>query len=167
MPRLAFSSILTAAVLLPGSPPVHAVAGPAIVMFYGDTLAKPVHLVVDIPRLGIVDRPTNPRDVPESELAARTWVNFTAYWHHPTWERYFADPALLATLRPEQGSQHGRIYPPTAARPAILLSTRPRISTRPLEAAPVPIPRDSDAFEWRGSLSEERWTMIEPLIRQR
>ena len=166
MRRLSFSSILIAAALFPGSASVHGVAGPAIVMFYGDTLSKPVHLVVDIPRLGIVDQPTTPSDVLESELAGRTYVSFTAFWHHPTWERYLADPVLMATLRPEQGNQHGRIYPPTRARPAILLSTRPRLSTKPA-AAPVPIPRDSNAFEWRGSLSEERWTMIEPLIRPR
>jgi hypothetical protein len=166
MRHLTVFSLLTAAVFVLSPPPVRGFAGPAIVMFYGDTLPKPVHLIVDIPRLGIVDRPTTPRDVPESELSGRTYVNFTAYWHHPTWERYFDDPALLATLRPEQGSQHGRVYPPTAGRPAILLSTTPRLSRRPLAAA-IPIPRDSNEFEWRGSLSAERWAMIDPLIRPR
>ncbi len=167
MRPLAFSSVLAVAVLLPVAASVHGVAGPAIVMFYGDTLSKPVYLVVDIPRLGIVDRPTTPGDVAESELAGRPHVSFTAYWHHPTWERYLADPDLMATLRPEQGSQHGRIYPPTAGRPAILLSTPPRLSTNPRAAPPVPIPPDSRGFEWRGSLSEERWKMIEPLVRPR
>jgi hypothetical protein len=64
--------------------------------------------------------------------------------------------------------QHGRVYPPAAGRRAVLLSTAPRLSGNPLELrAPVPIPRDSGAFEWRGELSAERWAMIEPLRRQR
>ena len=167
MRRITLSSILITAVLLLGTRPGYGVAGPAIVMFYGPTLAKPVHFVVDIPYLGMVDQPTTPGEIPESELAGRSYVNFAAFWHHPTWAPYLADPDLLVTLRPEQGSQHGRIYPPTPSEPAVLLSTRPRLSTTGSLAARMPIPLDSRAFEWRGSLTVERWKMLEPIIRPR
>ena len=151
---------MVVAVLLLGltSTPVSAIS-PSAVMVYGETLGQPMLL-----------QPAGPADFPAFQLL---WWNAGAY-RNPTridqqrwsglknrphvnlaifWGRYDADQ-----LRPENASQHGRFYPPTATEPAIVVSTVPDMQKKS-----NPIPSDLERFAAAWILSPPELSTLKSL----
>jgi hypothetical protein len=117
---------------------------PSYVMFYGDQLAGPVVLQVDSStptaflwetrarREGSLQRETISK-----RLSGRPYLNFAVFWGQ------WAD----RPLKPEDASQHGRLYLPTATEPAAVVATVPAMqSMNPNVRTPpaMPIPVDLD-----------------------
>jgi hypothetical protein len=124
------------------STPVFAIS-PSYVVFYGDPLAVPAVFQVD-PTLetgflwsalarhdGSLQRGTLPRF-----LDGRPYVKFAVFWG-----RWPDGPGV-----PEEASQHGRLYLPTATAPATVVVESPWMVGLDLDSNPPaqPIPVDLD-----------------------
>jgi hypothetical protein len=135
--------------------PTHA-AAPAIIMFYGDPLERPLFVTPRSPALDFLffGRDSAPPVLNETDLKDRAFVKVAMFWGGD-WRKYVDDRQLLSTLRPEDANQHGRLYLPTATQPAVALKTpgygclsttrqgRPRAAPGPPPAWPMPIdPQD-------------------------
>ena len=146
--RLHRLSVLLLCLML-GSP-VNA-AGPAIVMFYGESLSKPVFITVktaeDAARYSFFECRSDGNLT--TAITARPFVKLAAFWDFRRWDRYLTDPRLLPELDPSQASQHGRLYLPTKSEPAVLIRTQFR------NGDPVSIPAVPALFELRCPLSAE------------
>lgn len=125
--------------LAPASTPASAIS-PSAVMVYGGTLGQPILLrpagPADFPAFGLLwwqagsyRQPTRTvQGDPEllSGLSNRPYVKLAIFWG-----RYEPEQ-----LKPENASQHGRFYPPTAAEPAIVVSTVPDMQKK---SNPIPL----------------------------
>jgi hypothetical protein len=112
-------------------------------MVYGENLGQPMVLrpasPADFPAFGLLwsGRYSNPpRTVPgEPELLDRLrnrpYVNLAIFWG-----LYDAEQ-----LKPENASQHGRFYLPTASEPALVVSTAPDMQKKS-----NPIPKELSGF---------------------
>ena len=151
------------AVLLLGlsSKPVLAIS-PWGVMVYGERLEKPILL-----------RPASPADFPAFGLL--WWHSGSSYAKSPRtlhgnplltglsnraylklaifWGQYDADH-----LKPEDASQHGRFYLPTASEPAIVISTVPDMQKKS-----NPIPRELEGFAAAWTLSPQELATLRGL----
>jgi hypothetical protein len=154
---------IVVAVLLFGfsSKPALAVS-PWAVMVYGEKLGQPILL-----------RPASPEDFPAFGLL---WWKAGAY-SHPT-RTVQGDPELLSALRnrpyvnlaifwgqydpdqlkPENASQHGRFYLPTASESAIVVSTVPDMQKKS-----NPIPKELGGFAAVWTLSPQELTTLKGL----
>ena len=151
---------IVVALLLAGfsSTPVLAVS-PSAVLVYGEKLAQPTLLRPDSPEdfpafgllwwnAGPYARPTRTVQGDPHLLSAlknRPYVNLAIFWG-----RYDADQ-----LKPENASQHGRFYPPTASEPALVVVTAPDMQQKA-----NPIPKELEGFRGVWTLSAEELTKI-------
>jgi len=151
------------AALLVGFPPAPASAiSPSAVMVYGVKLVQPILLrpasPADFPAFGLLwwkagaySNPTRTvQGDPEllSSLSNRPYVNLAIFWG-----QYDADQ-----LKPENASQHGRLYPATASEPAIVVSTVPDMQKKS-----NPIPDDLRGFVAVWTLSPSELTTLQGL----
>jgi hypothetical protein len=120
-------------------------AAPTIIMIYGEPLQKPIFVVLkqgevtdSMSTYGFFFQETG-RTTP-TEMSDRPYLSTAMFYSFKEWAAYTNHSALLTQLRPEQASQHGRLYLPTASEPAVVLVTRFR------NLDPVPIPSASTAF---------------------
>jgi hypothetical protein len=125
-------------------------------MFYGGDagLQKPVLVTgADAATFTTV---TAPVSISATELAGRSYLQVAVFWGPR------ADPANngtpLADLKPEMAWQHGRFYPAANGKPALLLTTQ--LTKR---AQSVPLPVDSAAFTWGGTVSPKALAVLERL----
>jgi hypothetical protein len=153
------SSLIVALLLAAfSSTPVLAIS-PSAVLVYGEKLAQPTLL-----------RPGSPQDFPAFGLL---WWNAGSY-ARPT-RTVQGDPQLLSALKnrlyvnlaifwgqyeanqfkPENASQHGRFYPPTASEPAIVVVTAPDMQKKA-----NPIPKELDGFRGVWTLSPQELTQV-------
>jgi hypothetical protein len=135
------------ALLALAAAPVKAV-GPTAVMFHGGPLAKPV-----VQRCNFEDNVcaflwsvrrggysyTERKQVPlPTGLGGRAYVNVAIFWGLPD---------DLSALKPEDASQHARLYMPTKADKAVVVATSPNMQgpdgTRPVG---LPVPADLEEF---------------------
>jgi hypothetical protein len=143
------------------STPASAIS-PSAVMVYGETLGQPILL-----------RPASPADFPAFGLL---WWQAGAY-RQPT-RTVQGDPELLSALRnrpyvslaifwgryepeelkPENASQHGRFYPPTAAGPAVVVSTVPDMQKKSNA-----VPQELRGFAAVWTLSPQELTTLKNL----
>ena len=144
--NLARTWSIVVAMLLVGfsSRPVLAIS-PSAVMVYGENLKQPILLrpasPADFPAFGLLwwkaGSYANPNRTVKGDpqlvgdLKNRPYVNLAIFWG-----QYDPDQ-----LKPENASQHGRLYPPTASAPAIVVSTVPDMQKKS-----NPIPKDLWGF---------------------
>jgi len=142
------SALLVVATVAP--PTVYA-AGPTIVMFYGQSLPKPIFITINNgedankydPLFECKGDGILPRDI-----GNRPFVTLAMFWGK--WDKYVTNPSLLPELVPTSAPQHGRLYLPTRTQPwAVLIRTQIR------NGDPVPIPQDATGFELRCAVSEQ------------
>jgi hypothetical protein len=151
---------LLAAVLLLGltSAPLSAIS-PSAVMVYGDQVRQPLVLRPGSPsnypafgllwwQAGDYNRPTEIDSTLWTGLKDRPYVRLAIFWG-----RYEADQ-----LKPEEASQHGRFYPPTATEPAVVVTTLPDMQKRA-----NPIPKELDLFYAAWSLTRQEVSTLESL----
>ncbi len=188
MNRLQYRSWLlgVALLLLLASKPLWAV-GPTMIMFYGDGLQNPITLrgqdfgsteflwwQVGMP---YVQRTTW---TPPAGLNGRPYLKVAIFWGLGPFEdraalvRALGDPDLLKQMKPEDASQHGRLYFPTATEPAVMVVTHPNMQrlqgtrcqgeTPPSDDAPCPVavPAKLEDFVagWTLDLDVAKWLGI-------
>lgn len=151
------------AVLLLGLPstPLSAIS-PSAVLVYGGKLERPVLLrpasPADFPAFQLLwwnaGRYTQPTRTVQGEpglireLSDRPYVKLAIFWG-----RYDADQ-----LQPENASQHGRVYLPTASEPAIVVATVPDMQEKS-----NPVPGELRGFAAVWTLSPEDRETLENL----
>jgi hypothetical protein len=162
MTRARICSIVVA-VLLVGfsSHPVVAIYPAAsAVIVYGGTLAQPIVLrpasPEDFPAFSLLwwnaGRYSNPDRTVQgdpqlaSALKDRPYVNLAIFW---------GGPYKTEELKPENASQHGRFYPPTASEPALVVVTTPDMQKKA-----NPIPKELAGFRAVWSLSRQDLTTL-------
>jgi hypothetical protein len=159
MTRARICSIVVA-VLLVGfsSTPILAIS-PSAVMVYGDKLAQPIVLRPGSPenfpafgllwwQAGSYSNPTwtvqgDPQLV--SALKDRAYVNLAIFW----------GPYKADELKPENASQHGRFYLPTASAPALVVVTAPDMQKKS-----NPIPKELAGFRAVWTLGPQELTTL-------
>jgi hypothetical protein len=157
------TSSLILALLLAGfsSTPVLAIS-PSAVLVYGEKLAQSTLLrpasPEDFPAFGLLwwqaGRYSNPTRTVQgdpqllSDLKNRPYVNLAIFWG-----RYEANE-----FKPENASQHGRFYPPTASDPALVVVTAPDMQKKA-----NPIPKELEGFRAVWTLSPQDLTTIKGL----
>lgn len=123
-----WSSVVAVLLLGFSLKPVSAIS-PTAVMIYGEKLAKPVLLrpasPQDFPAFGLLwwqagpyARPTRTvQGEPQllSDLKDRPFVNLAIFW----------GPYAPDQFKPENASQHARLYLPTVSEPAVVVATKP------------------------------------------
>ena len=143
------------------SGPVLAIS-PSAVLVYGEKLGQPILLrpgsPADFPAFGLLwwqagsyARPNRTvQGEPEllSALKNRPYVNLAIFWG-----RYDADQ-----FKPENASQHGRFYLPTASEPAIVVATAPDMQKKS-----NPIPKDLGGFAAVWTLGPQELTTLKGL----
>jgi hypothetical protein len=116
---------------------------PSYIMFYGDRLGAPVVLKLDpsTMRTGFLWDALSPRDgtlqrgTIANSLNGRPYLSFAVFWG-----RWNQPP-----VAPDAASQHGRLYLPTATKPAAVVVTSPHMDESPAERPSArPIPADLD-----------------------
>lgn len=143
------------------STPVLAIS-PSAVMVYGEKLAQPTLLrpasPEDFPAFGLLwwkaGRYSSPTRTVQgdpqllSDLKNRPYVNLAIFWG-----RYEANE-----IKPENASQHGRFYAPTASEPAIVVVTAPDMQKKA-----NPIPKELWGFKGVWTLSSQELTQVKGL----
>ena len=141
--------------------PVAAVS-PSAVLVYGGQLPKPVLLrpasPADFPAFGLLwwqagpySRPTRtvqgePRLL--SDLKDRPFVNLAIFWG-----QYAPDQ-----FKPENASQHARLYLPTTSEPAVVVATTPDMQKKS-----NPIPKELGGFAAVWTLGTQELTSLKSL----
>lgn len=132
---------------------------PSAVLVYGEKLPQPTLLRPASPanfeafgllwwNAGSYARPTRTvQSDPQllSELKDRPYVNLAIFWG-----RYEADE-----FKPENASQHGRFYPPTASAPALVVVTAPDMQKKA-----NPIPKELEGFGAVWTLSSQELSQV-------
>ena len=145
---IAILSLLASRPMVAARPPI-----PTYIMFYGGQLAAPVALSTGpTDRTGFLWQTllrrdgTIPRETLTNRLNGRRYLNFAIFWGQWT-ER---------PVKPEDASQHGRLYLPTATEPAAVVATFPAMESEDPNARTPPavsIPIDLD--EHRDALGHQ------------
>lgn len=139
--RSIIGTVASAAVLIVvAARPVMAIR-PVIIMFYGGALKQPV-FVTDTMVFHDLENPTS---ITARDMGGREYLSVAMFWG-TQWERYLAQGKPLGSLTPEMAGQHGRFYPATSDRPAVLLQNRPQLAARPVF-------QDAGALDWGGELA--------------
>ena len=165
MPRIwrpASLVVVTALLVIVTSVPLRAI-GPAILMFYGGDLKEPVLVFPGNPSYNPTSFIWNPvnggvrygsekRGTLPPNLEGRRYMSVAIFWG-----KYD-----LATLKPSDASQHGRIYLRTASAPAVIVITGPRmvnVKDPTANPEPVPVPTSLDEFiaGWTLTLDIDQW----------
>ena len=95
-------------------------------MVYGERLRAPIFLVsthVDDMVPYEVLWNWNGAGRTAENLTDRPYLKIAMFWGFRDFADFIANPARRSELRPEQASQHGRLYLPTATRPGMVLVT--------------------------------------------
>ncbi len=160
-PRRTCSIVVAVLLAWLSSTPVLAIS-PSAVLVYGEKLAQPTLLrpasPEDFPAFGLLwwkaGRYSNPTRTVQgdsqllSDLKDRPYVNLAIFWG-----QYEA-----GQFKPENASQHGRFYPPTASAPALVVVTAPDMQKKA-----NPIPKELEGFRGVWTLSPQDLTTLKGL----
>ena len=119
--------------------------GPSLLMFYGGTLTSPVY--VTGAEANLFSNLLSPSPVAAKDIADRPYLKVAVFWGtqaNPT-----GRGVALSDLRPEMAWQHGKYFPATGSRPAVLIVT-------PIHEKKAERPPDYSAgasFPWGGAVS--------------
>ena len=154
---------IVVAMLLIGfsSIPVLAIS-PSAVLVYGEQLAKPILLrpasPLDFPAFGLLwwkagsyARPNRTvQGDPQllSDLKDRPFVNLAIFW----------GPYEADQFKPENASQHARLYLPTPSEPAVVVATTPDMQKKS-----NPIPKELGGFFGVWTLGPQDLTTLKTL----
>jgi len=130
--------------------------GPTVMMFYGAPLQKPVLVTgADTAPFGNLLAQT---DVAASDIVGRTPISVALFWGPSSNPANNGVP--LADLKPEMAWQHGRYYPATPTKSAVLLVTA--MSQKATQAMPPPTAGPS-TFSWGGALVPDAIAVLKRL----
>ena len=126
--------------------------GPSVLMFYGGKLAAPVLVTgADANLFGDL---LTPSKVSAKETEGRAYLKVAVFWGTQ------ANPTglgiALKDLKPEMAWQHGKYYPATASKPAVLVVT----TLHKKASQSVPDFADDQLFSWGGALSPAATTAV-------
>jgi hypothetical protein len=93
-------------------------AAPRIMIIYGGTLTQPIILVDWQENLQLMSSVSDVAQVTPADLAQRPYFQVAMFWG-PDWVQYIDDGHDPTTLRPDQATQHGLLYPGYGAAPPI------------------------------------------------
>jgi len=126
--------------------------GPSVLMFYGGTLAAPVF--VTGAEANLFGDLLTPSKVAVKETEGRAYLKVAVFWGTQ------ANPTglgvALKDLKPEMAWQHGKYYPATASKPAVLVVT----TLHKKASQSVPDFADDQLFSWGGALSPAATTAV-------
>jgi hypothetical protein len=118
---------------------------PTVVMFYGDALKQPISLTDADAALFTNLLAETP--ITQADVANRPYRDVAIFWASRS------NPANNGTpvekLTPAMAWQHGRLYLPSAGKPAVILTTRLTKFSQP-----VPVPSNAAAFALGGPVSD-------------
>jgi hypothetical protein len=119
--------------------------GPSVLMFYGGKLPAPVFVTgADANLFGDL---LTPSKVALKDTDGRAYLKVAVFWGTQ------ANPTglgvALKDLKPEMAWQHGKYYPATASKPAVLVVT----TLHKKASQSVPDFADQALFSWGGVLS--------------
>ena len=119
--------------------------GPSVLMFYGDKLPAPVFVTgADANLFGDLLTPSR---VDPKDTEGRAYLKVAVFWGTQ------ANPTglgvALTNLKPEMAWQHGKYFPATASKPAVLVVT----TLHRKVAQKVPDFANEELFSWGGALS--------------
>jgi hypothetical protein len=120
--------------------------GPAFIVLHGGSLESPIVIRPEIGSFmfmwaaGNAYEHKRPEEMKiPSGLQGRGYIDYDVYWGRFTPEE----------LKSEAASQHGRLYPPTAVQPAVVVITAPAMTAddpRATRAPSRPIPSQLEGF---------------------
>jgi hypothetical protein len=118
---------------------------PTVLLFYGEPLKQQITLT-DADAAAFTNLWTE-SSIKVEDLGNRPYRQVAIFWNSRS------NPANNGTpvekLTPAMAWQHGRLYLPTANKPAVLLTTRLTKA-----AQPVPVPSNASAFVLGGTISD-------------
>jgi hypothetical protein len=136
---------LAVGVLVLGSAQRVQAIGPSVLMFYGGKLQTPV--LVTGAEANLFGDLLTPSKVAPADIAGRTYLKVAVFWGTQ------ANPTglgvKLSDLKPEMAWQHGKYYPATGSKPAVLIVTTVHKKT----AQRAPDFTQDESFVWGGALS--------------
>jgi hypothetical protein len=119
--------------------------GPSVLMFYGGKLTAPV--IVTGADANLFGDLLTPSKVAVKETEGRAYLKVAVFWGTQ------ANPTglgvALKDLKPEMAWQHGKYYPATSSKPAVLVVT----TLHKKASQSVPDFSDAALFSWGGALS--------------
>ena len=119
--------------------------GPSVLMFYGGNLTAPVF--VTGAEANLFGDLLTPSKVAMKETEGRAYLKVATFWGTQ------ANPTglgiALKDLKPEMAWQHGKYYPATGSKPAVLVVT----TLHKKASQSVPDFRNEELFQWGGALS--------------
>jgi hypothetical protein len=120
--------------------------GPSVLMFYGGKLPAPVFVTgADANLFGDL---LTPSKVAAKDIESRPYLKVAIFWgtqSNPTG----LGVTKLTDLKPEMAWQHGKYYPATGSKPAVLIAT----TVHKKAAQSMPDFESVRSFEWGGALS--------------
>ena len=126
--------------------------GPSALMFYGGTLAAPVYVTgAEANLFGDLLTPSN---VAVKDIEGRPYLKVAVFWG--TQSNPSGRGVPLAQLKPDMAWQHGKYYPATGSKPAVLIVT----TLHRKVAQDLPDFRNDAAFLWGGALSPAATTAV-------
>jgi len=155
------SELLAAAIVLLAWTASSYAAGPSMIMVYGGSLPGPIIIVKKDPGDHSYLSCMGSMSIDPRQLGDRPYFNLAIFWQQP-------DPAAtresLKSLKPEQASQHGRLYLPKGNTSASVVATpyssmpgvrMPGQDTEQFTPIPRLLPADDKAFTRGCWLSSE------------
>jgi hypothetical protein len=138
-------------------------AGPAIIMYYGDSLTEPIFIVQreagDFAKYSGLYCARGSSPVTAERAGDRPFLKMAMFWGNDFITRVAEDPGMLSTLEPKQAQQHGRLYLPNAGASPYVVATEMRPGRDPgtgqLGPATQAIPDDLSGFTQGCGLSPD------------
>jgi hypothetical protein len=118
--------------------------GPSLLMFYGGNLKAPVYVAGADANL--FNNLLSPSTVAAQDLSGRTYLKVAVFWGtqaNPT-----GHGVALADLKPEMAWQHGKYFPATGSKPAVLVVTQ----LDKKKEARIPDYSADASFPWGGTV---------------
>ena len=133
--------------------PLRAV-NPALIMFYGQRFPTPVVIepgsgpkgacafLWGVNRAMTITKAARTRRPIPAGLEGRPYIKFAVFWSYERWSKLRFNTALQKSLKPEDASQHGRIYPAILSEPIVIVATEALM----LQDEGIPVPTELSGF---------------------
>ena len=118
---------------------------PSVLMFYGGSLKAPVY-VTDADAASFRNL-LGPANITVKDMGDRPFTPVALFWASRLNPANNGTP--IKDLKPEMAWQHGRLYPASDGKSAVLL-----VTPMTKGAQGVPVPTNDAAFTWGGPVSE-------------
>ena len=95
-------------------------AFPRLIMVSGGALKSPVVMTDWDLTAKMLQNLGASKSVPVAQLEGRPFLQVSMFWG-PQWKQFMDDGRAVASLRPEQANEFGRLYPAVGNQPAMLI----------------------------------------------